>query len=109
MSSEQYRWIYEFILDGLNEVLGQFNDNMAFADKVTIFADVLQASLNELPDTALSNPAVKSLLKRSYVEVVAIFAVDEFTAQKYHNKDITIKDVYKFLNPTGATPNWMNK
>ena len=29
--------------------------------------------------------------------------------EKYENKEITIKDVYKFLNPTGATPNWMNK
>ena len=113
ITSEDFSWFYVLVRDELCLVLEEVKKNPKISEqeKVDMLADAMLENMNEvIPPEAIEALGLDVLIKPSSMQVVAIFALDTFTLEKYPDCHVPVKDIMLFMGIAKKDiPKWVDK
>ena len=110
LTDAKYQWVFEIVQSELatliNEVVA--NPNMSYSEKVQFFAAALSDTLDSyVSDETQDANGLSFITSGTSVQVVAVFAVNEFTAEKYPDGIVPLADIMAFMGiPASDIPSW---
>ena len=113
ITSEEFSWFYVLIRDELCIVLkeAKANPKMTEQEKVELLANAMLENMNEvIPPEAIAALGLDTLVSPSSMQVIAIFALDAFTIEKYPDCTVPIRDIMLFMGIAKKDiPDWVKK
>lgn len=110
ITDEKYAFVYDIIKSGLDSFLYTVSKDpsLTFPDKVTIFTEGLEGAKDTyMKESAYEIPGVTFITSHTALQVIAIFAVDEFTIESYPDCSVPVEDIMFFMG-IRSIPDWVN-